>query len=274
MGYSGLSTSDSLAPRYPSPAPSDLPVCPPEFVITPPSKPFFPGPGPMDKLETIEEYKERLRKRLPKIEVLEAFEELQQRLWSTPVPPIQPEFDYIPGRDTFTMFRDSASSIMDTNALPVTVPLVRDTVPVPQNRYLPGMRGRLGENIAVLVLSVTDEEGKPVMSAVAVDYPNSTEHYEIGDAISIPLDPLKLGAATITVQPPEGWETPTPVKLTLNPGTQEVKVTLTKSRMGTYVAAAVVGTVALGGGPEGPRDREARDAYHRDDGNDRGGAQP
>lgn len=220
MGYSGFTTSERLplAPsELPRPVdrtliPESMPFCP-EHVITLPTKPLYPSPGPTDKLETIEEYKERLHKRLPKIEVLETVEELQQRLWSTPVPQVQPELDYIPGRDTFGSYH---------------------------------RKQRLGENVAVLVLSVSDEEGHPVPSAVTVAYPNVTESYEaIGDAISIPLDPLKLGVTTITVLPPEGWETPNSVKLTLNPGTQEVKIVLQKSRDDMYIAAAGVGALAL-----------------------------
>ena len=210
MGYSGFSTSDCLEPRYPSPAPSEFSVSPPDFVITPPSKPFFPGPGPTDKLETIEEARKRLK-----------------------LAPPEPELDYIPGRDTFDIFK--------------AMPLVENIEPTTRNRYLPGVHGRrLAETTGVLVISVTDEDGKPVPSGVTIDYHGSPESYEaIGEAISIPLDPLKLGLATIKVVPPDGYVTPEAVSLTLNPGTQEVKIVVAKSMVEIYVAAAVVGTLAF-----------------------------
>lgn len=204
--------------------------CPPDYVVTLPSKPLFPGPGPTEKgLETIEELKKRLNVVVPQT-----------------VPPKLPELDYIPGRDTFSMITSEGTApvLPESIEAPVNQLLVEELPEIPLSRPMYGVR-RLAETTGVLVLSVSDEAGKPLLSAVAVDYKGSTEHYEIGDAISIPLDPLKLGLATIRVVPPDGYDAPEPFQITLNPGTQEVKFMVKKSMTEIYVAAATVGTLAL-----------------------------
>lgn len=108
------------------------------------------------------------------------------------------------------------------------------------------IQSRLGVVSGNLIINVTDADGEPMSVTATIKTPTTTVEAVVDGTYTLSLNPQMLGETALTFGVPDGYVTPEPVKLTLNPGLQEVNIVLQKSNTVAIVATTVTVIAAAG----------------------------